>query len=85
MMEHLAGLALVPPPQRFDLHSQFFQCRPGLIDLDLGAAVSQEVRQLVIKQDLHQAVSDFPRILTGSSQLGKLKGKPTQLSAPSRN
>src|SRR6266446_366808 len=53
VLQHLAGLPLVPPPQRFDHHADFFQRSLGLLNLPLRASLRQTERKLMVKEYFH--------------------------------
>jgi len=53
VMNEVAGLRVIPPPQEVNLHSNIVQSTPGLLDLNLKATMREQERSGMVEQDFH--------------------------------
>lgn len=52
-MNQITALPVIPPAQKFHFQPNDFERGPGLFNLNLDAAMSQQERAGVIEQDFH--------------------------------
>src|SRR2546421_12943269 len=54
VLQHIAGLTVVPPAERLDGHPEFFEGCFSLLDLDLSATVSQHEWHMAVENYFHR-------------------------------